>query len=92
MKKSKITILFWVLVFSFMYLVSVDAKDRSLDFSALLVYSIYIVNSYVPVLAPHFPKNPTIFIYSLLLVYVLIQELMHLLFCTNDYRDESSAR
>ena len=25
----KITILFWVLVFGFMYLVSVDAKDRS---------------------------------------------------------------
>ena len=28
---KKITILFWVLVFSFMYLVSVDAKDRSHD-------------------------------------------------------------
>ena len=28
-KIHKITILFWVLVFSFMYLVSVDAKDRS---------------------------------------------------------------
>ena len=30
MKNPKITILFWVLVFSFMYLVSVDAKDRSI--------------------------------------------------------------
>ena len=29
-EKSKLIILFWVLVFSFMYLVSVDAKDRSL--------------------------------------------------------------
>ena len=28
-KNPKITILFWVLVFSFMYLVSADAKDRS---------------------------------------------------------------
>ena len=28
-KKAKITISFWVLVFSFMHLVSVDAKDRS---------------------------------------------------------------
>ena len=28
-KIQKITILFWVLVFGFMYLVSVDAKDRS---------------------------------------------------------------
>ena len=30
MKNPKIAILFWVLVFSFMYLVSVDAKDRSI--------------------------------------------------------------
>ena len=29
MKKSKITILFWVLVFSFMYLVLVYPTDRS---------------------------------------------------------------
>ena len=38
-KNLKITISFWVLVFSFMYLVSVDATDKSLD--CLLRFELY---------------------------------------------------